>query len=246
MIWGKEKNNMRADLKVETTQERQLINRLEEIRTSNELQSFLVQIKSEIEALGVSHFIARIKKNGSAIRKYRVGKYKDIKQVDDLFGIMIITDDIRQVYQVAEKVKKLLNQPEELDLNDQTESRGVPPLSYILKSKMSFKDVNEDVPVEVRIQEKTRFIAIETLYYSVYKNDMLAEDKKWRLLDVMQKIMKRQAQIEGGKCDTETIQKLKWEITQILNNNSEILNANRQTIYEVWKEYARVNFEYTA
>lgn len=34
MIWGKEKNKMKADLKVETAQERKLVNRLEEIRTS--------------------------------------------------------------------------------------------------------------------------------------------------------------------------------------------------------------------
>lgn len=244
MIWGKEKNKMKADLKAETPEERDLVNRLEEIRTSSELQSFLVQVKSEIETLGISHFTSRVKKNGSAIRKYRVGKYENIEQIDDLCGIMIVTDNIMQVYKVAEAIKKLLNQPKSLDLNYQTEAHGVSPLSYILKSEMTFEDMKHTVPMEIRIQEKTRFITIEALYYTLYKNDMLVGNIKWDLNEVLMQIMSRQAQMEVGKCDVETTQRLQEEIRQILNDNSEILETNQQIIYEAWKEYARVSFEY--
>ncbi len=244
LIWGKARNKMQDNLIAETDEERRLLERLKHIRESEEVQGFLLMIKSELEEkIGNVHFKARIKKNGSAIRKFRKGGYERASQMDDLCGVMIVTEDLSQVYLLVETIKKLLNKPQFLDLNDKTGNYGVPPLSYILKSEMEFNDVEGTVPFEIRVQEVSRFITIEATYYSIYKNDALSDDK-WEINEVMLQIIRRQAQLDTGKCDNETKKKIKEEIAQLMAENAEIIVDNKQVVYEVWREYARVRFEY--
>jgi len=245
MIWGKEKNKMNADLVPENEEEEKLARRLENIRSSAELQSFLLQLKSEIETLGILHFMSRVKKTGSAIRKFRKGEYRTASELDDLCGIMIVTEDLEQLYRASELMKRLFAQNRSIDLNNDTKYVGAAPLSYLIQSEMSFSDIEETVPVEIRIQEKTRFITIESLYYTLYKNDTMQGPEKWALNEVMMQIMRRQAQLDETDCDEETRGRVRTEIQSIVSENIELLEKNREVVYEAWKEYARVRYEYT-
>lgn len=255
MLWGKQhgrndvtdvryKTKMMTGLTAIGEQENNIILKLGELRESSELKRFFLALKSDLEEIGIDHVCYRVKTNNSAVRKYRVGNYVKSDELDDLCGMMIVTENLEDINQIVEMITPLLENPDEQDLTNTFESRGVPPLSYIINSNMHFDDLDNSVPIEIRIQEKKRFLVIESLYYTLYKNDEIDTTTKWDLNDILMRIMMKQSNINDEKLDPSIKGALERDLKHLVDENAEFLNQNKDLVYEAWREYARVRFEY--
>ena len=244
MIWGKKKNNMLSNLKAETEMETDVVDSLDKMRESSELKKFLLYIKSELEEAGVDHISYRVKTDNSAVRKIRVGKYEKTEDVDDLCGIMVVTEPSYKVYDMASVIRPILEEPDEEDLTDCYKPKGVPPLSYIMKKSMRFHDLEEPIPIEVRIQERKKFLAVESLYYTLYKNDTIPQDLKFKVENVLMKVLVMQQDLDDPKIDIGLKTGIKSDLQSLIMDNKDLLDANQNLVYEACREFTRVRFEY--
>lgn len=225
-------NKMNLDMKPETEEEKALIQRIEKIESSEEVKAFICNIKSVTENLGAKDFSFRVKGKKSALRTFRIKGTSNIDDMTDLCGMRVITDCDEDSFGVAKKIKEMLQSDymEEYNLigtaNRPSEiveaKKNVRPLSLNILSQKRFSDIDEVVPIEIVIQDKCSFLAIESTYYSLYKNDEIDPDERKKLLKCMNPIMMLRAQIDMGNRG-QTSSSLEEEFNNLLFTQSRYL-----------------------
>ena len=111
----------------------------------------------------------------------------------------------------------------------------LPPFSYNLLIKKTFKDLDFYVPIEIRIQTKEEFITTESYYYTIHKNDTLPMNIKIPLIIIGFRILKRMTEIEFITDIKNKEEKIK-ELQEIINDNKEFIENNKDIINMIIKE----------
>ncbi len=100
----------------ESPEEKKIQNLLEEAGKSQELVDFAEQLKDELAGIQMPFYSYRVKKVHSAIRTFRLAGHHSWKDVQDLFGVLIVTESEKDIPMVAEKIRKKLTEYTEYDL----------------------------------------------------------------------------------------------------------------------------------
>lgn len=242
------------------------------MKKSKEILKFAEKVKKSLYD-DVKRYNYRIKEPFSAIRTYRLSKFKRASQVHDLLGFWLIVDKIEEIPKIEEKIINIIeenktknyNLLEEKDLSNITYSKikekvsekdffkmvfkdyskwlkteqtldvSIPPYSYTILCKKKFADVENDVPIEFRIQSKEDFITAESIYYTVFKNDTIPLETKIPLFCMCLRLLRRKTNISFSD-NSEFIQKMECEINQILDTNKDFINQNKEIFDNVFRE----------
>lgn len=112
--------------------------------------------------------------------------------------------------------------------------KWVPPLTYNLFAKEELIQNIEPVPIEIRICSKEGFVAEQSAYYSVHKNDHtgLEIKVKQNLKDVTQHLTYKLAIIGNRNLSENEMKQEIRELHQILNSQRVFLLSNWKLIKE--------------
>ncbi len=183
---------------------------------------------------------ARIKDVKSAIRTYRIN-HKSLSDVSDYMGFTFIVNTEAEVQPIVEYLHTQLSKVNDIDFlaedsvySPLTWMKWVPPLTYNLFAKEELIPNIEPIPIEIRICSKEGFVAEQSAYYSVHKNDHtgLEIKVKQNLKDVTQHLTYKLAIIANRNLsENEMNQKIR-ELHQILNSQRAFLLSNWKLIKE--------------
>ena len=183
---------------------------------------------------------ARIKDVKSAIRTYRIN-HKSLSDVSDYMGFTFIVNTEAEVQPIVEYLHTQLSNVNDIDFlaedsvySPLTWMKWVPPLTYNLFAKEELIPNIEPIPIEIRICSKEGFVAEQSAYYSVHKNDHtgLEIKVKQNLKDVTQHLTYKLAIIANRNLsENEMNQKIR-ELHQILNSQRAFLLSNWKLIKE--------------
>ena len=85
-------------------------------------------------------------------------------------------------------INKWLNVPNQL-------TNLLPPFSYKILLTRQFKDISNEIPIEIRMQTKEDLITTESYDYTIHKNDMIPLNTKIPLLCMCFRILRRMTNI---------------------------------------------------
>lgn len=126
------------------------------------------KIKSDVEDVIKNYpdvyMKTRIKEQDSAIQKLDIRNFDYADQIGDLFGVMIVTQDIEEAYKIEADLQRAFPDSVEED--------------YIKNPKFGYQSIHlnckiEEVPVEIQIKTEKMKIAQELVHDSIYKNNNL-------------------------------------------------------------------------
>lgn len=183
---------------------------------------------------------ARIKDVKSAIRTYRIN-HKSLSDVSDYMGFTFIVNTEAEVQPIVEYLHTQLSKVNDIDFlaedsvySPLTWMKWVPPLTYNLFAKEELIPNIEPVPIEIRICSKEGFVAEQSAYYSVHKNDHtgLEIKVKQNLKDVTQHLTYKLAIIANRNLSENEMNQEIRELHQILNSQRAFLLSNWKLIKE--------------
>ena len=225
--------------------EQEITRNLNAIRNSKKVQDFITSIKSKAENYGTSvKFKSRIKQNESAINKYKkyIEKYgKADTEMWDSCGMMVIVDDIEEIYQFVRFFDETLD----------TREDGI--LDYVKNPKAGYRSVHMystfevdgiTVPSEIQIKTESMSIAQDTIHDSIYKLKSMPYEKRDELSEALFPIFERLQDAEKmqEKGYVEQAAQLQNEVEKHRKNNEILLKDNQQIVDDVFKEYGKVVF----
>lgn len=110
-------NKMNRSMVAETPEEKKMEDLLKEARKSQELVDFAEELKAELEDIPFAFYSYRVKKVHSAIRSFRISKYEHLEDMHDLFGVLVVVEDEKDIAEVARRIKMQLTEDyQEYDL----------------------------------------------------------------------------------------------------------------------------------
>lgn len=241
--------NMNQNYISETKEEKHIEKVLKILHNSQEVRNFLLEIKMIIEKVQVDKIRTRIKEVNSAIRKFRIRKCQTIQDMNDLIGIHVITNDVKQIVKLftarfpnSEHVDFM---KEECIYSPLVYIKKCPPLTYHLFIKEKIAGI-ENVPIEIRICNKESFISEQAVYYTIYKNDLIQMDmdKKNNLRDIMQHIIYKFALLNMGELKNKEKEKHIHELKKLININEQLFNENNNIAQDVISEFGKLVYKY--
>lgn len=232
--------NIDLDVQAETEEEKAIASYLTQLHTSVEVKSFMDKMQNYAKKHNIFKYKARIKDINSAIRTYRIN-HKSLSEVSDYIGFTFIVNTEDEIQPIVEYLHSQLSNVNDIDFlaedsvySPLTWMKWVPPLTYNLFAKEELIPNIKPVPIEIRICSKEGFIAEQSAYYSVHKNDHtgLEIKVKQNLKDVTQHLSYKLAIIANRNLSENKMNQEIRELHQILNSQRAFLLSNWKLIRE--------------
>lgn len=232
--------NMDLDVQAETEEEKAIASYLTQLHISEEVKSFMDKMQNYAEKNNIFKYKARIKDVKSAIRTYRIN-HRSLSDVSDYIGFTFIVNTETEIQPIVEYLHTQLSDVTDIDFlaedsvySPLTWMKWVPPLTYNLFAKEELIPNIQPVPIEIRICSKEGFVAEQSAYYSVHKNDHtgLEVKVKQNLKDVTQHLTYKLAIIGNRNLSENEMKQEIRELHQILNSQRAFLLSNWKLIKE--------------
>ena len=232
--------NIDLDVQAETEEEKAIASYLTQLHTSAEVKTFMDKMQNYAEKHNIFKYKARIKDVKSAIRTYRIN-HKSLSEVSDYIGFSFIVNTEDEIQPIVEYLHTQLSNANDINFlaedsvySPLTWMKWVPPLTYNLFAKEELIPNIEPVPIEIRICSKEGFVAEQSAYYSVHKNDHtgLEIKVKQNLKDVTQHLTYKLAIIGNRNLSENEMKQEIRELHQILNSQRVFLLSNWKLIKE--------------
>lgn len=232
--------NIDLDVQAETEEEKAIASYLTQLHTSAEVKTFMDKMQNYAEKHNIFKYKARIKDVKSAIRTYRIN-HKSLSEVSDYIGFTFIVNTEDEIQPIVEYLHTQLSNANDINFlaedsvySPLTWMKWVPPLTYNLFAKEELIPNIEPVPIEIRICSKEGFVAEQSAYYSVHKNDHtgLEIKVKQNLKDVTQHLTYKLAIIGNRNLSENEMKQEIRELHQILNSQRVFLLSNWKLIKE--------------
>ena len=239
----------------ESPEEKKIQNLLEEAGKSQELVDFAEQLKDELAGIQMPFYSYRVKKVHSAIRTFRLAGHHSWKDIQDLFGVLIVTESEKDIPMVAEKIRKKLTEYTEYDLITerdwiaQKEARergkrlGCNELLEQLKCIFAnIENLEKVLPPYSHLI--LSHLSVEAGYFTLYKNDEVNPKIKAPLLFVEQQLLSRKIKLDTQKLTKPERVKLLYEMGELYQDNFNLLCQNREILLDVWREFVKISAKY--
>ena len=232
--------NIDLNVQAETEEEKAIASYLTQLHTSAEVKSFMDNMQNYAEKHNIFKYKARIKDIKSAIRTYRIN-HKSLSDVSDYIGFTFIVNTEAEIQPIVEYLHTQLSNVNDIDFlaedsvySPLTWMKWVPPLTYNLFAKEELIPNLKPVPMEIRICSKEGFIAEQSAYYSIHKNDHtgLETKVKQNLKDITQHLAYKLAIIGNRNLSENEMKQEIRELHQILNSQRVFLLSNWNLIKE--------------
>lgn len=109
-------NKMNRSMVAETPEEKKMEALLNEARNSEEIVKFAENLKEDLKCVSPIFYSYRVKKVHSAVRSFRIAKYTKLESMHDLFGILIVVENKKDIRAVAQIIKQRLTDYTEYNL----------------------------------------------------------------------------------------------------------------------------------
>ena len=109
-------NKMNRSMVAKSPEEKKMENLLNEARDSEELKDYAENLRKKLSNINIAFYSYRVKKVHSAVRSFRIAHYKKLEDIHDLFGVLVVVDDKKDIARVANIIKKDLKDYEEYNL----------------------------------------------------------------------------------------------------------------------------------
>lgn len=232
--------NIDLNVQAETEEEKAIASYLTQLHTSAEVKSFMDDMQNYAEKHNIFKYKARIKDIKSAIRTYRIN-HKSLSDVSDYIGFTFIVNTEAEIQPIVKYLHAQLSNVNDIDFlaedsvySPLTWMKWVPPLTYNLFAKEELIPNLKPVPMEIRICSKEGFIAEQSAYYSIHKNDHtgLETKVKQNLKDITQHLAYKLAIIGNRNLSKNEMKQEIRELHQILNSQRVFLLSNWNLIKE--------------
>ena len=97
-------------------EEKKMENLLKEARESDELKNYAENLRKELSKIDIAFYSYRVKKVHSAVRSFRIAHYQKLEDIHDLFGVLVVVEDKKDIAKVTNIIKKNLKDYEEYNL----------------------------------------------------------------------------------------------------------------------------------
>lgn len=241
MVFGKTNDEAFENVRPKTPEELRTAKQLSLIGQSTDIRLFVEDVKKHAQLMHPFLFCSRIKTVNSTIRKARAGGYSD-SNLCDICGFLILTDNDEHNRNVVHEMQELFHEREDKDLTNEFTAKGAAPLSHTILAKKYIPDINQNVPTEIRIQEKAKFLATQAVYYPIFKNDTLDTDTKHQMLDILIKHVYNRARLDYSELTPDERRSTSEVIVRTEADCSELFKKHSDIVYNVWKEYTCISF----
>ena len=109
-------NKMNRSMVAKSPEEKKMESLLNEARDSEDLKNYAENLRKELSKIDIAFYSYRVKKVHSAVRSFRIAHYQKLEDIHDLFGILVVVDDKKDIDKVANVIKKDLKDYEEYNL----------------------------------------------------------------------------------------------------------------------------------
>lgn len=109
-------NKMNRSMVAKSPEEKKMENLLKEARESDELKNYAENLRKELSKIDIAFYSYRVKKVHSAVRSFRIAHYQKLEDIHDLFGVLVVVEDKKDIAKVANIIKKNLKDYEEYNL----------------------------------------------------------------------------------------------------------------------------------
>lgn len=157
--------------------------------------------------------------------------------------MMFIAQDEEQVYKFVQYMQSIFKGSKIEDYIANPKLSGYK--SVHMNDTWKASDKNLQVPIEIQIKTKGMYAAQEATHETIYKNDELKKEKKDELSAVLSPAIELLLDIEreAENGNTKKAEELKFERAYMLEEQSELLERNKDIVAETWKEYGKVRFK---
>ena len=109
-------NKMNRSMVAKLPEEKKMESLLNEARNSEELKNYAENLRKELSKINIAFYSYRVKKVHSAVRSFRIANYQKLEDIHDLFGVLVVVEDKKDIAKVADIIKKDLKDYEEYNL----------------------------------------------------------------------------------------------------------------------------------
>lgn len=109
-------NKMNRSMVAKSPEEKKMESLLNEARDSEDLKNYAENLRKELSKIDIAFYSYRVKKVHSAVRSFRIAHYQKLEDIHDLFGVLVVVDDKKDIEKVANIIKKDLKDYEEYNL----------------------------------------------------------------------------------------------------------------------------------
>lgn len=109
-------NKMNRSMVAKSPEEKKMESLLNEAKDSEELKNYAENLRKELSKIDIAFYSYRVKKVHSAVRSFRIAHYQKLEDIHDLFGVLVVVDDKKDISKVANIIKKNLKDYEEYNL----------------------------------------------------------------------------------------------------------------------------------
>ena len=93
-------NKMNRSMVAKSPEEKKMKNLLNEARDSEELKNYAENLRKKLSNINIAFYSYRVKKVHSAVRSFRIAHYKKLEDIHDLFGVLVVVDDKKDIARV--------------------------------------------------------------------------------------------------------------------------------------------------
>ena len=109
-------NKMNRSMVAKSPEEKKMESLLNEAKDSEDLKNYAENLRKELSKIDIAFYSYRVKKVHSAVRSFRIAHYQKLEDIHDLFGVLVVVDDKKDISKVANIIKKNLKDYEEYNL----------------------------------------------------------------------------------------------------------------------------------
>lgn len=106
-------DRMNRTMVAETPEEKKMENLLKRAKKSKILKEYGEKLKKQLKDFNISFYSYRVKKVHSAVRSFRIAKFEKLEQMHDLFGVLVVVDNEKEIYDIVKLIKSNLKKEEE-------------------------------------------------------------------------------------------------------------------------------------
>lgn len=151
-------------------EKRKVIYRIQSIHNQNLDKEVSKKIEQVLKKYPDCYMKVRIKEEKSAIKKMEIRNFSSADQIGDLLGIMIVTKNKEEIYEIEKELKKIW---EDTKIEDYIENPKYGYQSLHMNCKL-----NSNIPIEIQIKTEEMRKAQEVVHESIYKNENLEESTR--------------------------------------------------------------------
>ena len=109
-------NKMNRSMVAKSPEEKKMESLLNEARDSEDLKIYAEDLRKKLSKIDIAFYSYRVKKVHSAVRSFRIAHYQKLEDIHDLFGVLVVVEDKKDIFKVANTIKKNLKSYEEYNL----------------------------------------------------------------------------------------------------------------------------------